>query len=112
MSFSRGKPTGPLKKIGPARGTGTTVYFHPDPTIFPKVEFDAAVIRERLEISSFLHKGLKITFEDESTGEKIVYAHEEGLVEYLRKIVGERSARPVHDTAFAVLRDNGLRIDC
>ncbi len=42
MSFKRGKPTGPLKKAGAARGTGTTVYFHPDPTIFPKVEFDAA----------------------------------------------------------------------
>jgi len=92
MRFKQGKPTGPLKKIGPARGSGTTVYFHPDPTIFPKVEFDAAIIRERLEISSFLHKGLKVAFEDESTGEKALYAHEEGLVEYLRKIVAERGA--------------------
>jgi DNA gyrase/topoisomerase IV subunit B len=50
MSFKRGKPTGPLKKAGPARGTGTSIYFHPDPTIFPKVGFDAATIRERLEI--------------------------------------------------------------
>src|SRR6476659_8510414 len=112
MSFSRGKPTGPLKKIGPARGTGTTVYFHPDPTIFPKVEFDAAIIRERLEISSFLHKGLKVAFEDESTGDKTLYAHEEGLVEYLRKIVAERGAKPVHEAAFTVSRENGLRLDC
>src|SRR5687767_15854624 len=52
MSFRRGKPVAPLKKIGAARGTGTTVYFHPDPTIFPKVEFDPALIRERLEIVS------------------------------------------------------------
>src|SRR5690349_14078092 len=37
MSFKRGKPTGPLKKAGPARGTGTAVYFHPDLTIFRKV---------------------------------------------------------------------------
>ena len=36
---------------------GTTVFFHPDPTIFPKIEFDPAVIRERLEIASYLHKG-------------------------------------------------------
>ena len=41
MAFKRGKPTGPLKKVGAARGSGTTVYFHPDSTIFPKVEFDA-----------------------------------------------------------------------
>jgi DNA gyrase subunit B/topoisomerase-4 subunit B len=44
MRFKQGKPTGPLKKLGAARGTGTTVYFHPDPTIFPKVEFDPALI--------------------------------------------------------------------
>ena len=42
MRFKQGKPVGPLKKLGPARGTGTTVYFHPDPTIFPKIEFDPA----------------------------------------------------------------------
>jgi DNA gyrase subunit B/topoisomerase-4 subunit B len=36
MSFKRGKATGPLKKAGAARGTGTAVYFHPDATIFPK----------------------------------------------------------------------------
>jgi DNA gyrase subunit B len=112
MRFKQGKATGPIKKVGPARGTGTTVYFHPDPTIFPKVEFDAAIIRERLEISSFLHKGVKVTFEDESTGEKFVYAHEEGLVEYLRKIVGERAARAVHEAPFTVSKENGLRLDC
>src|SRR5678816_1840465 len=55
MRFKQGKPVGPLKKIGPARGSGTTVFFHPDPLIFPKIEFDAAVIRERLEIASYLH---------------------------------------------------------
>src|SRR3982750_2419454 len=58
MSFRRGQPTGPLKKAGPARGTGTTVYFHPDPTIFPKVEFDPALIRDRLEIVTYVHKGV------------------------------------------------------
>src|SRR5512139_991345 len=67
MRFRQGKPLGPLKKVGPARGTGTTVYFHPDATIFPKIEFDAAVIRQRLEVASYLHKGVKVVFEDETT---------------------------------------------
>src|SRR5215212_3278437 len=42
MRFKQGKPTTALKKLGAARGTGTTVYFHPDATIFPKIEFDPA----------------------------------------------------------------------
>src|SRR5574339_1045922 len=41
MKFKQGQVVGPPKKLGPARGTGTTVYFHPDSTIFPKTEFDA-----------------------------------------------------------------------
>src|SRR6187455_1954457 len=60
--FKQGKPQGPLKKMGAARGSGTAVFFQPDPTIFPRVEFDPVLIRERLEIASFLHKGLKLTF--------------------------------------------------
>ncbi len=111
MRFKQGKPTGPLKKVGPARGTGTTVYFHPDAAIFPKIEFDAAVIKERLEVASYLHKGLKVAFEDEGTKEKMVFEHVEGLVDYLRKIVAERGAKPVHDTPFTLTKDEGTRLD-
>src|SRR5215208_6147342 len=112
--FKQGVPNGPVKKLGPARGTGTTVFFRPDTTIFPKVEFDAAVIRERLEVASYLHKGVRIAFEDESQGEKAVFQHSEGLVDYLKKIVTERSATPVHETPFALTRENdesGIRLD-
>ena len=68
MRFKQGAMVGALKKIGPARGTGTTVFFRPDTTIFPKVDFDADLIRQRLEVSSYLHKGVKIVFENEATG--------------------------------------------
>src|SRR6187431_899598 len=53
MEFKRGKATGPLKKVGAARGSGTKVHFEPDPTIFPKIDFNAETIRERLEIASY-----------------------------------------------------------
>ena len=114
MRFKQGAVAGGLMKIGPARGSGTTVFFRPDSTIFPKVEFDADTIRQRLEISSYLHKGVKIVFEDESRKEKHVFQHDEGLADYLRKILIERSAVPVHDTAFSIARENdesGIRLD-
>jgi DNA gyrase subunit B/topoisomerase-4 subunit B len=111
MSFKRGKPASPLKKAGPARGTGTTVYFHPDPTIFPKIEFDAATIRERLEVVSYIHRGVKVTFEDESERTKEVFEHKEGLIDYLKKIVTARGARPVHDAPFVLERESGPRLD-
>src|SRR5580765_621518 len=111
MRFKQGKPVGALKKVGAARGSGTTVYFHPDAAIFPKIEFDAAVIRERLEVASYLHKGVKVAFEDETSKTRVVFEHTEGLVDYQKKIVAERGAKPVHDVPFVQNRDEGLRLD-
>ena len=111
MRFKQGKPLGALKKLGPARGTGTRVYFHPDAAIFPKIEFDPAVIRERLEVASYLHKGLKVTFEDEGAKETLVFEHRDGLVAYLRTIVAARSAKPVHESPFTLEKDDALRVD-
>jgi DNA gyrase subunit B/topoisomerase-4 subunit B len=111
MSFKRGKATGPLKKAGAARGTGTSVYFHPDSTIFPKVEFDPALIRERLEVVSYLHKGVRVTFDNELDGKKEVFEHQEGLLDFLRKILAERGAKPVHDAPFVQSRDTSPRLD-
>jgi DNA gyrase subunit B len=111
MRFKQGKPVTALKKLGPARGTGTTVYFHPDATIFPKIEFDAAIIKDRLEVASYLHKGLKVAFEDETAKEKFVFEHSEGLLEYLRRIVAERGAKPVHEVPFAITKDETFRLD-
>jgi DNA gyrase subunit B len=111
MSFRRGKPSGPLKKAGAARGTGTSIYFHPDPTIFPKVEFDPATIRERLEVVSYIHKGVRVTFENEGEKTREVFQHEEGLSDYLRKIVTERGAKPVHDVPFVHTRESEPRLD-
>jgi DNA gyrase subunit B len=111
MRFRQGKPVSGLKKLGPARGSGTTVSFHPDAAIFPKIEFDPAIIKERLEVTSYLHKGLKVIFEDEAAKEKLVFEHSEGIVDYLKKIVAERGAKPVHETPFTLAKDDGLRLD-
>jgi DNA gyrase subunit B/topoisomerase-4 subunit B len=114
LRFKQGQPVGPLKKTGAARGTGTTVFFRPDPAIFPKVEFDADTIKQRLEVSGYLHKGVKLAFEDETRNEKHVFQHVEGLADYLKTILRERSAVPVHDAPFTLAKDgeeSGMRID-
>ena len=111
MTFKRGKPTGPIKKVGAARGSGTIVYFHPDSTIFPKIEFEAALIKERLEIVSYIHKGVRVTFENEAEGTKDVFQHQEGLSDFLKSIVAARSSKPVHDAPFLLERESGPRLD-
>jgi DNA gyrase subunit B len=111
MEFKRGKPTGPLEKLGAARGSGTSVFFEPDPTIFPRTEFNAQTIRERLEVASYLHRGVKITFHDEAADKKELFHHEQGLSDYLARVVTERKATPVHTPAFTFEKDNGLRLE-
>ena len=118
QKYKEGHPAGGVRKLGPARGTGTTVFFRPDTKIFPKVEFDAATLRERLEIASYLHKGIKIVFENEAAEgaepTREVFEHREGIVEYLEKILGERNAKPVHDAPFVLTKEHdetGLRLD-
>jgi DNA topoisomerase IV B subunit len=111
MRFKQGKPVTPLKKLGPARGSGTTVYFHPDAAIFPKIEFDPAIIKERLEVASYLHKGLKVVFEDEASKAKLVFEHSEGIIDYLKNIVAGRGAKPVHDAPFTLSKDDVLRLE-
>jgi DNA gyrase subunit B/topoisomerase-4 subunit B len=111
MEFRRGDVSSPLRKLRAVRGTGTTVFFQPDPTIFPRTEFEPALIRERLEIASFLHRGVEVTFIDEARGTKDVFRHEHGIADFLKKILTERSARPVHDAPFSLVRENGIKIE-
>ena len=111
MEFQQGKATGKLKKLGPARGTGTTIKFHPDPQIFPRIEFNPDTIRERLEVASYIHKGLKVVWHDEVNGKKETFFHEDGILAFLRKLMADKSARPVHEQPFMLEKQNGIRIE-
>jgi DNA gyrase subunit B len=111
MEFKQGKATGKLQKLGAARGTGTSVFFKPDPTIFPKVEFSAETIRERLEIASFLHRGLKVRFHDEHGAQKYEFSHAEGIVDYVRALTVKSQKKAVHEPPFVINRDGETRIE-
>jgi len=111
QSFHQGAPVRPLKRTGTARGSGTAVFFRPDPLIFPKVEFEADVIAERLELASYLHNGLRLSFSDETTGRTVTYKHDEGLIDLVRKTVASRGAAPVHEMPFTLNRHEDQRVD-
>jgi len=111
MEFRLGKATGKLKKNGPARGTGTAITFEADPQIFPRTEFNPDTIRQRLETASYIHKGLKVIWNDEVGKKKEVFKHDEGILAYLKKILAEKNATMIHEQPFSFEKDNGIRID-
>src|SRR5262249_59615040 len=107
----RGKATGRLRQLGPSRSHGTAIYFEPDPDIFPKTEFDAKTIRDRLEDMSYIHGGLKIVFKDENTGETHDLTHSGGIPEFLERLVKEGEKAAVTEAPFLLARNNGERME-
>jgi DNA gyrase subunit B/topoisomerase-4 subunit B len=113
QTFARGKATGPLRKVGAARGRGTSITFRPDPKIFPSVALDARLIAERLEAKAYLHRGLAVEFHDEAAGTRATWRYDEGLRAFLLKIVGESDRAPVAGEVFAIdKRQDGLDFEC
>ena len=88
QTFSRGKPSSKLKKGKPIRLKGTKIRFKPDVKIFPKIQLNPTWILEQAESKSFLNKGLTIHFEE--NGNRHTFYFEEGIKDYIKKIVGDK----------------------
>ena len=75
----------PLKVIGEAKDTGTTVTFKPDAEIFETTVFDFGVLRTRLQELAFLNKGLRITLTDKRPEENLVesFMYEGGITSFV-----------------------------
>ena len=115
--YQRGKPaTKVTAKNGTVRGTGTTIFFRPDATIFDSVAFDAALIAEQLEIKTYLNRNLRIVFRDEVSETELHFHHEGGITEYLAHLIATAGAKSVHEDVFSVMQDSiedgaGARIE-
>ncbi len=113
QTFTRGKPTAALKKIGPARGSGTSLFFKPDGQIFPSTRFDPRLIVERLEAKAYLHGGLTIELRDEAAGTAVTFHYEDGLRAYLDKLVRESGGSPLAGEVVTIVKEqDGLHLEC
>ncbi|MCR9165107.1 MAG: type IIA DNA topoisomerase subunit B [Nannocystaceae bacterium] len=109
--FEQGRPVGKLKKLGKSRGSGTTVHLRPDPAVFKKVAFDPVLVRTRLESKSYLHRGLKINYIDPKAPKPETFLHEEGIKEYLGKLVAVRGKAAVHPGQFEFARAEDPKLE-
>ena len=113
QKFARGVATGPLKKLGAARGSGTTIFFRPDAKIFPKVQLRRQAHRRALEAKAYLHSGLTIDFSDEAADTKISFHYEEGIKTYLGKIIADGGKTPLAGEVFAIAKQqDDLHLEC
>jgi len=102
QEYERGKPQGKVKPVAPARGTGTTITFQPDPTIFTVLDFNREHILDHLRQQAYLTKGVKIVVRDERTKPHMTYAFyfEGGVASYVKHL--NHTKEPKHETVFYV----------
>ena len=111
QEFRRGKAHGSIEKLSPSRQHGTTIYFQPDGDIFPKTVLDADTIKSHLEDMSYIHAGLKLSFEDKVSGQTHDLSHPGGIPEFLTKLVKDSAKAPTTELPFSFVRKDGERLE-
>lgn len=89
QEYKIGQPQGKVKAVGKAKGTGTTISFRPDETIFETTEFNLKTILDHLRQQAYLTKGIKLVISDErEKGQEQVYAFyfEGGVASYVQHL--------------------------
>lgn len=67
QEYSEGKPLYPVREVGTADTTGTTVTFHPDGNIFTVTKYKWSVLANRMRELAYLNKGIEINLIDQRT---------------------------------------------
>ncbi|MCC7215409.1 MAG: DNA topoisomerase (ATP-hydrolyzing) subunit B [Burkholderiales bacterium] len=87
QSYKLGVPTGPMQSRAAdkkEKGSGTTVRFKPDATIFEETTFHYDTIAARLRELAFLNSGLTIHLKDERTDKTAEFFYKGGIVEFVK----------------------------
>jgi topoisomerase-4 subunit B len=85
MAFAGGKKKSDLEAVGTVgkRNTGTTIRFWPNPRYFDSSKISVPRLKHALRAKAVLCPGLKVRFDDESSGEHEEWFYEDGLADYL-----------------------------
>ena len=96
MAYASGNKVSDLEVIGEVgkRNTGTTLQFWPDPTYFDTVKFSIPRLKHALRAKAVLCPGLKVTFEDKNTKEKVEWHYDDGLAAYLSESLEDLDMLP------------------
>ena len=97
QEYAIGVPLAPLAQTGKADHTGTTIEFLASPDIFETVEYDYETLRARFQQMTFLNKGLRISLNDERSGQNDSYFYERGLQDYVEYLNSAKKTEVVHD---------------
>src|SRR5206468_9027687 len=100
QEYQRGKPLGPVKKIGPQGDRrGTTTAFRADPEMFETTEYSFETISQRIRQSAYLTKGVWISLVDERADRERSFYFEGGIQSFVRHLNRNKEvldSRPIY----------------
>ncbi len=100
--YQRGNVVDKLTETGTCEKnkTGTYIRFKPDYEIFEEIEFNYNTLKEHLQETAFLTKGVKITIRDEREGQENqdVFHYTGGIKEFVKHI--NNGKQPLYDNVF------------
>jgi topoisomerase-4 subunit B len=85
MAFAGGDKKSELEVVDSVgkRNTGTSIRFWPNPRYFDSAKFSVPRLKHALRAKAVLCPGLRVRFDDESSGEREEWFYEDGLADYL-----------------------------
>jgi len=98
QEYAKGKPTCPVHEIGVADGTGTSVRFWPDDTIFTETVYQYEILANRMRELAFLNAGIHISLtdrrekHDDGSFKSEMFYSEKGLEEFVKYLDKNRPA--------------------
>ncbi len=93
QDYERGRPLNELSRDEKNDETGTTISFLPDAEIFDDIEYDFAILAERMRETAFLTRGLRIALVDErGEGQREEFHYEGGLVDFVAHLNSAKDA--------------------
>jgi DNA gyrase subunit B len=100
QEYARGKPLGPVKKIGPqGNRRGTTTAFRADPEMFETTQYSFETISQRIRQSAYLTKGVWISLIDDRSGRERSFYFEGGIQSFVRHLNRNKEvldSRPIY----------------
>ena len=107
--YEAGVPVTPVEDIGATAEHGTEIRFHPDPAVFPEIEFNYELLAGRFREWAFLNSGLELSLTDARSGRSARFRYHEGIPSFVAYL--NRARQALHPPIYLHDTRDGIEVE-